>query len=194
VDRITTPLTDRRFASIATGTAYVSATDPCAAYTWNEIARQDEMFDVELAAPLMDRRLAEFAMALPEEQRWSGLESKRVVREAMRGWLPDDVYRRLKSDGGSAQFLHLQELHGEGAFRKMELVEEGVLDRLSLEVMYREMVDLFAAGDAHYKMLADQLWSLFLGECVWRALFGRHAVPAPQSTEIAYNEVYGQPS
>src|SRR5262249_50718924 len=145
-------------------------------------------------APLMDRRLAEFAMALPEEQRWFGLESKRVLRNVMRGWLPDDVRGRFKSDGARAQFHHLQELDGDGVFREMELVEEGVLDRESIDIMFREMLDLFAAGDAHYKMLADQLWSLFLGECVWRALFGRHALPAPHSIESAYPEVYGQPS
>jgi hypothetical protein len=38
------------------------------------------------------------------------------------------------------------------------------------------MLDRFAAADWRYKMLADQLWTIFLGECVWRALFGRNAV------------------
>src|SRR4029079_4234596 len=60
VERITTPLTDRRFESIATGTAYVTATHPMTSYSWEEVARHDELCGVELAAPLMDRRLAEF--------------------------------------------------------------------------------------------------------------------------------------
>jgi len=143
-------------------------------------------------APLMDRRLAEFAMALPEEQRWSGLESKRVIRRAMRGWLPDPVRCQFKEDGGSAQLLHLRRLHAERAFEAMELAEEGILDRVAIEAMYGEMLDLFAGRDAHYKMLADELWTIFLGECVWRALFGRQAAPPAIATDLAYADASGQ--
>jgi hypothetical protein len=53
--------------------------------------------------------------------------------------------------------------------------------------MYRELLARFAGADARYKMLADQLWTIFLGECIWRALFGRNAVRlAP--TEPACNQ------
>jgi asparagine synthetase B (glutamine-hydrolysing) len=176
VERITTPLRDRRFASIATGTAYATATHPITSYSWEEIARQDELCGVELAAPLMDRRLAEFAMEIPEEQRWSGTQSKRVLRHAMAGLLPDSTIRRQKADGASAQLSELKSVHEAGLFRSMELVDAGVLERTAVSSMYREMLDLFAAADTRYKMLADQLWTIFLGECIWRALFGRNAV------------------
>jgi hypothetical protein len=66
----------------------------------------------------------------------------------------------------------------------MELVDEGVLERAAVSSMYREMLNLFAAADTRYKMLADQLWTIFLGECVWRALFGPNAVRVP-SAEVA---------
>ena len=174
VERITIPLTDRRFASIATGTAYATATHPLTSYAWEEIARQDELCGVELAAPLMDRRLAEFAMAIPEEERWSGTQSKRVLRDAMAGLLPDSTIRH-KADAASAQFSELKFLHDEGMFQSMELVDEGVLDRVAVNSMYGEMLDLFGAASTRYKMLADQLWTIFLGECIWRALFGRNA-------------------
>jgi asparagine synthase (glutamine-hydrolysing) len=180
VERTTTPLTDRRFTSIATGTAYATAAHPITSYACEEIARQDEWCGVELAAPLMDRRLAEFAMAIPEEQRWLGTESKRVLREAMTGRLPDSTIRR-KADAASAQFSELKSLHDRGMFRSMELVDEGVLDRAAVNSMYTEMLDLFAAADTRYKMLADQLWTIFLGECIWRALFGRNAKPVAAS-------------
>jgi asparagine synthase (glutamine-hydrolysing) len=175
VERITTPLTDRRFASIATGTAYATATHPITSYAWEEIARQDELCGVELAAPLMDRRLAEFAMAIPEEQRWLGTQAKRVLRNAMAGLLPDSTFHR-KADAASAQLTELRFLHQHGMFQSMELIDEGVINRAAVNSMYGEMIDLFAAANSRYKMLADQLWTIFLGECIWRALFGRNAV------------------
>jgi asparagine synthase (glutamine-hydrolysing) len=176
VERIRTPLTDRRFASIATGTAYATATHPITAYSWDEVARHDHWYGVELAAPLMDRRLAEFAMAIPEEQRWSGTQSKRVLRDAMVGLLPESTIRRRKTDGASIQVTELKSVHDAGLFQSMELVDEGVLERAAVSSMYREMLELFAAADTRYKMLADQLWTIFLGECIWRTLFGRNAV------------------
>jgi hypothetical protein len=144
------------------------------AYAWEEIARQDALCGVELVAPLMDRRLAEFAMAIPEEQRWLGTHSKRVLRDAMAGLLPDSTFHR-KADGASAQLSELRFLHDRGMFRSLELVDEGVVDQAGVNSMYGEMLDLFAAANSRYKMLADQLWTIFLGECIWRALFGRHA-------------------
>src|SRR5262245_40478171 len=139
VERITTPLTDRRFASIATGTAYATATHPITSYAWEEIARQDELCGVELSAPLMDRRLAEFAMAVPEEQRWSGTQSKRVLRDAMAGLLPESTIGQRKADAASAQLSELKSVHDAGLFQSMELVDEGVLDRAAVNSMYGEM-------------------------------------------------------
>ena len=184
VDRITTSLTDRRFASIATGTAYMTATHPYCSYAWEEIARQDAIAGVELGAPLMDRRLAEFAMALPEEQRWAGSSTKRVLRDAMDGWLPDSTRRRYKADAGSAQVCELRRLYADGAFKAMELVEDGVLDGTAVNAMYEEMIEKAANGDRGYKMLADQLWTIFLGECTWQSLFGRRATPLASSSEF----------
>jgi asparagine synthase (glutamine-hydrolysing) len=175
VERTATPQRDRRFASIATGTAYATATHPITSYAWDEIARHDELCGVELAAPLMDRRLAEFAIGIPEEQRWSGTRSKRVLRDAMTGLLPDSTIHRRKADAASAQLTELKSVHHAGLFESMELVEEGILDHAAIRSMYTEMVDLFAAADTRYKMLADQLWTIFLGECIWRALFGANA-------------------
>lgn len=46
---------------------------------------------VELRSPLYDRRVVEFACARPREERNSGRETKRLLRAAMRGLLPDEV-------------------------------------------------------------------------------------------------------
>jgi asparagine synthetase B (glutamine-hydrolysing) len=46
---------------------------------------------VELRSPLFDRRVVEFALARPREDRAQGAETKRLLREAMRGSLPDTL-------------------------------------------------------------------------------------------------------
>jgi asparagine synthase (glutamine-hydrolysing) len=46
---------------------------------------------VELRSPLYDRRVIEFACTRPREERNDGRETKRLLRAAMRGLLPDDV-------------------------------------------------------------------------------------------------------
>lgn len=44
---------------------------------------------VELRSPLFDRRVVEFAVTRPRVERAQGRETKRLLRRAMRGWLPD---------------------------------------------------------------------------------------------------------
>lgn len=46
---------------------------------------------VELRSPLLDARVVEFATARPREDRNMGLETKRLLRRAMHGLLPDHV-------------------------------------------------------------------------------------------------------
>lgn len=46
---------------------------------------------VELRSPLYDRRVVEFACSRPREERNSGRETKRLLRRAMRGLLPEHV-------------------------------------------------------------------------------------------------------
>ncbi|HKW09043.1 MAG TPA: asparagine synthase-related protein [Gemmatimonadaceae bacterium] len=46
---------------------------------------------VELRSPLYDRRVIEFACTRPRQERNAGAETKRLLRESMRGLLPDEV-------------------------------------------------------------------------------------------------------
>jgi hypothetical protein len=94
----------------------------------------------------------------------------------MAGILPDDVrMRRRKADPSAVLFAEIRRMHDQGAFRRMELVEAGVLDGEAVGALYEELVRLFAARQDRYKVLAYRLWTLFAGECVWRTLFGRRA-------------------
>jgi asparagine synthase (glutamine-hydrolysing) len=182
VDRIVPPRPDPRFPTLAAAVTYTAAMHPHGIYAWEESARQAGMFGNQFAAPLLDRRIAEFAMAIPEEQRWSGHVTKRVLRASMTGLLPDAIrMRRRKSDPASLLLAELQRLNGEGAFARMDLCDAGILDAPAVQSMYEEMQRSFAAGQDRYKVLAYRLWTFAAGECVWRTRFGRHAQPVPLS-------------
>jgi asparagine synthase (glutamine-hydrolysing) len=51
-------------------------------------------FDIESRHPFFDRRLVEFLLAVPEEQRWRGKWPKAVLRQAMDGILPERIKMR----------------------------------------------------------------------------------------------------
>ena len=46
---------------------------------------------VEIRSPLYDRRVIEFALTRPREERSSGVETKKLLRASMRGLLPDSI-------------------------------------------------------------------------------------------------------
>jgi asparagine synthase (glutamine-hydrolysing) len=68
----------------------------------NETAdRVQSRHGIERRSPLLDRRIVEFGLALPEEQRWRGAETKVVLRNAVKGLLPEPVrQRRTKANFG----------------------------------------------------------------------------------------------
>jgi asparagine synthase (glutamine-hydrolysing) len=72
---------------------------------WNTTAALDRLdgfvshFGLDCRHPFLDRRLVEFAVAIPEDQRWSGPWRKAVLRRAMTGILPETIRtRRDKAD------------------------------------------------------------------------------------------------
>jgi asparagine synthase (glutamine-hydrolysing) len=93
---------------------------------------------IELRSPLLDRRVVEFAAARPRDERNAGRETKRLLRAAMRGLLPDEVLapRDVKTGtlggyfaaGMRAEFPAL----AAQAFRAPLLAELGIADPAAL--------------------------------------------------------------
>lgn len=190
-DRTAPAPLDDCFPTLAAAASYRAGMHPHGIYAWEEGARQLGFFGCELAAPLLDRRIAEFAMAVPEEQRWSGLQTKRVLRAAMAGILPDEVrIHQAKLDPGAVVLAEVERLHRDGVLRELELTAAGMLDRNAVDRMYHEMGRLFASGQNRYKVLAYRLWTFFTCDCVWRTLFGRDArsVSLSSRTEVSSGE------
>ena len=105
-----------------------------------------------------------------------------MLRAAVSGLLPDDIrLRRQKSDPGAVIFGEVERAVVQNGFQDMGLVHAGIIDAAAVGSMYRDMIRLFAEGEPHYKFLAYRLWTIFVGECVWRTSFDQTYSPCPSN-------------
>lgn len=117
------------------------------------IGRFAARFGVEPRYPFFDRRLVEFLLAIPEEQRWRGEWPKAILRHAMSGILPEAV-RTRKGKANFTSALRLQLVERQAGMVE-ELIRTSTLAGLGI-------------------VRTDQLRRLF-EEC--RAAVGREDVP-----------------
>jgi asparagine synthase (glutamine-hydrolysing) len=116
---------------------------------------------IEDRHPFFDRRLIEFMVALPEEQRWHGGQTKRVLRQAMKGLLPESV--RLRGDKGEFSSLFLDAfaaIGGQAFFDDLELARRGWVDATETRLLYRRLGDTIPAGSDVYSTFAWPLWMI----------------------------------
>jgi asparagine synthase (glutamine-hydrolysing) len=99
---------------------------------------------IEARVPFLDYRLVEFALGLPDEAKLSGGVTKRVLREAMRGTLPEEVRTRMDKVGfATAEESWLRGAQRQAfrdALRAACEASRGVLRPASLE-MLEQMID-----------------------------------------------------
>ncbi|MEP7066400.1 MAG: asparagine synthase-related protein [Gemmatimonadota bacterium] len=103
---------------------------------------------VEIRSPLYDRRVIEFALTRPREERSSGDETKQLLRASMRGLLPDSILaKRTKRTGVTGGYFarsmreHLPLLVDE-LFQHSLLESAGVVDALA----FRRAASEYARG------------------------------------------------
>jgi asparagine synthase (glutamine-hydrolysing) len=63
------------------------------------LMKQDQMSmsaSIESRVPFLDHKLVEFAATLPDRMKLRGFTTKRILREAIRGLLPDEILTRKK--------------------------------------------------------------------------------------------------
>lgn len=110
---------------------------------------------VELRSPLYDKRVVEFACARPREERNDARETKRLLRAAMRGLLPDEVLAPRPRRTGittaysdrrmRAEFPLLLQRHG-----KMQMLAElGIVDP---DAMHRSWEEYCRTGSTALKI------------------------------------------
>ncbi len=63
-------------------------------------------FSIELRHPFFDRRVVEFSLALPPQQKLHDGWSRRIMRQAMNGILPKEVQWRIQKTNFTPNFVH----------------------------------------------------------------------------------------
>ena len=136
-------------------------------------------YGLEARSPLLDHKLMEFAASIPASLKVRGLQKKWIFRQALRGWIPDEILDRPKQ-GFSVPI-------GDWFRGDLQnLAQDVLLDPATAERGYfrpevvRSMLDRHAMGaDSETK----PLWCLFIFE-LWQREFV-DCEPAVTNLEVA---------
>ena len=152
----------------------VAAHDPVTQmlYTDSSILLPDVYFEkvdkstmahsVEVRVPMVDTRLAAYAFGLPTRYKVRGLQKKHVLREALRGIVPDSILDRPKAGFGVpvSGWLRTSLLdYMQSVLFDAETRQLGLFDHRALELCIREHVERRRDnGPLLYKALNLALW------------------------------------
>lgn len=126
---------------------------------------------IEQRSPFNDRRIIEFAFAIPEEQRWRHGKPKFLLRQAMNGLLPDSVRNRnTKADFSHIFVQALRTQGGARLFESLKTEQLGWVNGEEIRLMYRRMDAYYQAGDQRYTSATWPLWMVYGIELWLRAL------------------------
>ncbi|HEX2251558.1 MAG TPA: asparagine synthase-related protein, partial [Gemmatimonadales bacterium] len=126
--------------------------------------RSSMAFSIEARVPLLDRKLVEFGLSLPDHQKIQSGFSKFAVREATRGLMPDGVrLRRTKLGFAGADRRWLS---GDLRPQVTDLIEGGLrcerfIDPAPLRRWYRSPSHASASSEAYgslFRVLALEMW------------------------------------
>lgn len=117
---------------------------------------------IEVRVPMVDRRLAAYAFGLPSAYKVRGMQKKRVLRQALRGIVPDAILDRPKTGFGVPvnRWLRTSLLDDmKSVLLDAELQRTGLFDRVALERCIREHAERRRDnGTLLYKALSLALW------------------------------------
>jgi asparagine synthase (glutamine-hydrolysing) len=129
------------------------------------LMRQDQMSmstSIESRVPFLDHELVEFAARLPERLKLSGFTTKRILREAVRGLLPESILTRRKM--GFPVPFGIWTAGGWNAVARDVLLdrrarERGVTNPAGVERLLDEhRAGVRRGGDAIWALLNLELW------------------------------------
>jgi asparagine synthase (glutamine-hydrolysing) len=165
-ERLTTWVPSLRFPTHAQQKIYESLY-----YGWGTNVAQEvgekfsAIFSSENRYPFFDRRLVEFSIALPEEQRWSNERPKAILRRAMEGILPESIKNRKdKADFNFILDHELKERQREKLnelFRSSILADLGIVHRDRLQELlknYRQASSSYGITNKISVIVWLELW------------------------------------
>jgi asparagine synthase (glutamine-hydrolysing) len=140
--------------------------------------RQAARCGLELRHPFHDRRVVEFGLQIPEEQRRRGQFTKFVLRNAMASMLPESIReRRTKADFSHAFVQALQALGGETTFGVPTLDSFGWIDGARGRDLGRHIVDGSREGTTMHTASLWALWMLYGMELWVNTVFPEPGTP-----------------
>ena len=89
--------------------------------------RNSMSFSIESRLPFLDHRLVEFSLQLPDSYKVNNGVAKYILRESMKGSIPDKIYNRHKKLGFPGPPDH--ELFLNGSFTK---IEKGMIEEMEI--------------------------------------------------------------
>jgi asparagine synthase (glutamine-hydrolysing) len=129
-------------------------------YTLEVLDRAAAAFSIELRFPFWDRRLAEFCLALPAEQKMHHGRTRVVMRRAMEGILPSGVQWRRDKSNLHPSFEHGLRISAGGYFDEVLAGDPGGLD---------QYVDIQVLADVHRRFLSGDATENEVNS-MWRAV------------------------
>ena len=150
------------------------------------LMKQDQMSmstSIESRVPFLDHKLVEFGARLPDRMKLSGFTTKRVLREAVRGLLPDSILTRKKM-GFPVPFAGWAANAWHGVAREVLLDartrQRGILNPAGVE----RLLDDHRAG---VRRGGDAIWALLNLELWYRTFIdgeGVQTLPSPARTGV----------
>jgi asparagine synthase (glutamine-hydrolysing) len=186
-DRMKSRIRKSRFPSLDQFAMYDLLLSGAAAHGYEIDDRGDARLQIEHRYPFNDRRIIEFAMALPDEQRKRQDHQQRfILRQAMFELLPASVGSR----GDKADFSHvfpeaLESLGGEAFFDSLAIAREGWVNAEEIRVKYRTMTQHYRIGDPEYIAQMWHLWMVFGIEAWFRTVFLNGRITSVPKEQLA---------
>ncbi|HSE60263.1 MAG TPA: asparagine synthase-related protein [Nitrospiraceae bacterium] len=149
---------------------------------------------IEQRSPFNDRRIIEFAFAIPEEQRWRHGKPKFLLRQAMTGLLPESIRNRTTKADFSHTFVQtLRTQGGARLFESLKTEQLGWINGEEIRRMYRHMEDCYRAGDQRYTSATWPLWMVYGIELWLRALTERKGARSHGETRRSSAQAGAEP-
>lgn len=136
--------------------------------------RTSSSLGLEKRHPFNDRRIIEFALALPEDQRWRD-KPKFILRKALGTQLPPSVRTRVQKADFSCIYAQALLMESSAAiFESLSVGSMGWVDGAEVLLAYRTMAHNYDHGDDTYRVHLTALWMIFSVELWFRTLFQKH--------------------
>ncbi|MDF0676281.1 MAG: asparagine synthase (glutamine-hydrolyzing) [Nitrospira sp.] len=138
--------------------------------------RASSSFGLESRHPFNDRRLIEFALALPEAQRWRN-RPKFILRHALEEMLPASVRERVDKADFSCVFAHALIAEPMMAiFRSLSVSSMGWVDGGKVWADYQLMANCYSRGNEDYRFYVASLWMILGVELWFRSIFLKQSI------------------